>query len=103
MGTVGSTGSRSGSPPSGDVRIQILKVPDCPLVAELRGRVHDALTRCGLRAGVEEVEGLFLSPTLLVNEVDVTGWSAPSGAACRLDLPTEGQIVAALLAAAGRG
>jgi hypothetical protein len=47
---------------------------------------------------VEELAGDYDSPTLLVNGVDVTGHPrAPEGhMSCRLDLPSEEQILAAL-------
>jgi hypothetical protein len=83
--------------------IRILHVADCPLVEQLRGRLRSALARAGVTADLEEVEGPCASPTLLVGGVDVTGRSLSSvddeGPTCRLDLPTEDQIVAALLLA----
>jgi hypothetical protein len=47
---------------------------------------------------VEELVGDYTSPTLLVNGFDVTGHPRPPGGqtACRADLPTEEQILAAL-------
>ncbi|MDA8069181.1 hypothetical protein [Conexibacter sp. DBS9H8] len=48
---------------------------------------------------IEEVEGPYPSPTLLVGGIDVTGRTPAAGPSCRLDLPTEEQIVAALAAA----
>jgi hypothetical protein len=44
---------------------------------------------------VQELEGAFASPTLLVDGVDVTGRPAVSEPSCRLDLPTREQILAA--------
>jgi hypothetical protein len=45
---------------------------------------------------VEDLEGPYPSPTLLIDGTDVTGKSSRDGPACRLDLPTEEQILAAL-------
>jgi hypothetical protein len=78
------------------VRVQILQVPDCPLVGRVRETVRRALASSGVHAVIEEVTGAYASPTVLVDGADVTGRPAASGSACRLDLPTEQQIVAAL-------
>jgi hypothetical protein len=94
------------SPPGGTSRtaasrrVQILYLPDCPLVEPLRGLVRGALARCDLDAEIEEIEGPYASPTLLIDGVDVTGRPVSTGLACRLDLPTEEQICRALSAAA---
>lgn len=85
------------------VTVQILHVADCPLVEELRDLLRSAAARAGVSTVVEEVEGPCLSPTLLVGGVEVSDGAVarPSrdAPACRLDLPTEDQIVAALVRA----
>jgi hypothetical protein len=92
---------RDGAPP-GIARIQILRLPDCPLAGRLRSLVERCVARSGVSATLEEVQGPFPSPTLLINGADVTGRRAASGAgagaalSCRLDVPGEGQILAAL-------
>jgi hypothetical protein len=58
--------------------------------------VHAGLARADVAATVEEPEGAFPSPTVLVEGVDVTGRSVTDRSACRLDLPTEAGILAAL-------
>jgi hypothetical protein len=78
------------------VRVQILQVPDCPLVGRVREVVRRALAGANVPAVIEELTGEYASPTVLVDGVDVTGGSAASGSACRFDLPTEQQIVAAV-------
>lgn len=80
------------------VHIHILRVPDCPLIGQLRAVLDRCLARSGLRADIEEIEGLYPSPTILVDGVDVTGRTVRLAAACRLDLPNEQQIAAALTA-----
>lgn len=82
------------------VRVQLLHVPDCPLAGELRIALQHSLARSGLRVVSEELEGPCPSPTLLVNGVDVTGRAAGTEPSCRLDLPSENQILAALIRAA---
>jgi hypothetical protein len=79
-----------------DVSVQILHVPGCPLVGNLRSLLERCLSRSGLSVTVEEVEGGYPSPTLLINGADVTGGHVGTGPSCRLDLPAEEQILAAL-------
>lgn len=79
-----------------DTRITILQVPGCPLVAHVRDTVRRAVERCGVRAEVEERVGDYPSPTLLVEGRDVTGRQLTECSACRLDLPTEEQVLDAL-------
>lgn len=86
-----------GNTSTGSLRIQIVHHANCPLVAELRSHLDHAMARCDIRVEIEEVEGNYSSPTLLINGTDITGRSVQSGLACRLDLPSEGQIVKALL------
>ncbi len=49
-----------------------------------------------LEAPLREREGYFASPTILVNGVDVMGRTDIQGAMCRLDLPTDDRVRAAL-------
>jgi hypothetical protein len=77
-------------------RIEILHVHDCPLVGRMREMVQRVLAQGGVAAEVTELVGDYASPTLLVDGRDVTGRLAGECAACRLDLPTESQLLAAL-------
>jgi hypothetical protein len=85
-----------GGAPLGSARIQILRLPDCPLAGRLRSLVEWCVARSGVNATLEEVEGPYSSPTLLINGADVTGRRAGGAPSCRLDVPGEGQILAAL-------
>ncbi len=85
-----------------DIRVQLLHVAACPLVGKLRTVLQDSLARSGLPAVIEELEGPCPSPTLFVNGVDVTGRATSSEPSCRLDLPSEEQILAALIRAADK-
>jgi len=78
------------------VSIQIMHVPDCPLVGRVRELVRQALARTSVQAEVEEWVGDYPSPALLIDGRDVTGRPQGQGAACRLDLPTEQQVLVAL-------
>jgi hypothetical protein len=84
------------SHPGGNLHVQILHVPDCPLVGALRDRVDRCLSRSGLSAAIEEIEGPYPSPTLLINGTDVTGRPFTAAPSCRLDSPSETEILAAL-------
>ncbi|MGH9086682.1 MAG: alkylmercury lyase [Acidimicrobiales bacterium] len=79
-----------------EVHIQILRVPDCPIVGQLRALIDRVLARSGLCADIEEIDGPYPSPTLLIDGADVTGRRVHLSASCRLDLPSEQQIAAAL-------
>jgi hypothetical protein len=74
----------------------ILHVPDCPLVDRLRATVQSALKTVEIEANIEEMEGAFASPTLLVDGVEVSESSFHDGPSCRLELPTKGDVLAAL-------
>ncbi len=76
--------------------VQILHVADCALLGQARALVETALYRSGLSVVVEEIEGPYPSPSVLINGTDVSGREPTEGPACRLDLPTEEQILAAL-------
>ena len=81
-------------------RVQILHVEGCPLVDGLRETVQRGLAHVGCGAWIEELEGDYPSPTLLIDGIDiVTGRPADPHPACRLDVPTTEQVVAALRAA----
>ncbi|HTW06399.1 MAG TPA: MerR family DNA-binding protein [Acidimicrobiales bacterium] len=64
---------------------------DCPL-----------LERVGATAVVEEAEGPYPSPTVLIEGVEIAGYPLGPGPACRIDLPTRDEIAAAILAACTR-
>ena len=69
--------------------IEILQVPDCPLAA----RVVALVDTCQVSIGA------YPSPTLVVDGRDVTTGRPVTGASrCRLDLPTEEQVLHAFVA-----
>ena len=83
---------------NGELRISILHVPDCPQVPRLAAEVQAALRHLGTTAVVEEIEGPYRSPTLLVNGIEIDGYPTGSDPACRIDLPTRKEITAAIVA-----
>lgn len=78
--------------------VELWSVPDCPLVDQVRTSLYDCLAHTGLDVAVQERQGSYPSPTLVVDGIDVATGNAPaSGMCCRLDLPTHDQIHAALV------
>jgi hypothetical protein len=80
----------------GNMTIELLHVSGCPHVVAARALLLECLDVLNLNAIVEEKEGAYPSPTILVNGVDVMGAPASQAAACRLDVPTKVRLVAAL-------
>lgn len=79
------------------VRVQLLYVPDCPLVDRVRATLRACLAETRVPVQVEELEGPYPSPTVVIAGLDVvTGTTPRAEACCRLDLPTAGQIRTAL-------
>ncbi|HEX4213825.1 MAG TPA: alkylmercury lyase [Candidatus Dormibacteraeota bacterium] len=77
-------------------RIEILHLPDCPLVDRVRESLHRVLSTASVRSEITEHVGNYPSPTLLVDGRDVTGRPLGEFGVCRLDLPSDEQILAAL-------
>lgn len=83
---------------SNTVRIvQLRRVADCPHAEPVRELVRRTAAASGVTVELEELVGDYPSPTVLVDGQDVTGVPPAEGGFCRLDLPTELQIRAALL------
>lgn len=85
------------------IRVTLFYLPDCPLIDQVRSRHRDCLSRSHARVVVEQLEGLYPSPTLLIDGADVSGNPLLQQPSCRLDLPTEEQILAALARVSGGG
>lgn len=81
------------------MNIELLSVPDCPHVDRVRELLRTCLDSLGMQVEVVEQVGDFPSPTVRVDGVDIMGASLETGARCRLDLPTNEQILAVLNAA----
>jgi len=89
-------GRRGNRPVSGALYVQLLHVPDCPNVEGALRRLRDCLADLGLDAEVEDLEGDYPSPTILVNGRDMMGTAIHHGASCRIDVPTRERVVSAL-------
>jgi hypothetical protein len=79
----------------GGMKIELLHVSDCPHVDATRALLIQCLTELQLEVAVEDKEGAYPSPTILVNGVDVMGAPALMAAACRLDVPTKHRLLVA--------
>jgi hypothetical protein len=80
-------------------RVQLLHLPDCPLIDHLIDEVEECLTEARFDGPVEVIVGDYPSPTLLIDGIDVATGAALAGQPrCRLDLPSREQIHAALAA-----
>ncbi|MGH3375880.1 MAG: hypothetical protein ACRDP6_14175 [Actinoallomurus sp.] len=83
------------------VQLQVLHVPDCPLLPRMREMLRECLAHVSTVVVVDEVVGDYPSPTVVVDGLDVVTGQAPRAeTTCRLDLPTVGQILTALRNAA---
>ena len=81
------------------LKIQLLCVPHCPLVTKAKNTLTDALAKAPhIATTFEELVGDYSSPTILIEGYDVTGHPQQQmdRPACRLDLPTEAQVLSAL-------
>lgn len=80
------------------MRVELLLAPDCPHADAARVTVDRCLEQLGLDTQVIERLGDYPSPTLLVDGVDVMNDASgtPRALACRLDVPTESRVLAAL-------
>lgn len=76
--------------------VQLRRHVDCPHSDQVRELVFRTAAACEVVVDLDELVGDYPSPTVLVDGRDVTGHSPVGGAFCRLDLPTEGEIRAAL-------
>lgn len=79
------------------MRVELLSVPNCPHVDAARRLLRDCMTALHIQAEIEETEGLYPSPTVLVNGRDVMGTPESNAPACRLDIPTRDRIIAAFV------
>ena len=55
------------------IQVQLLHVPGCPHVDAARRLLSSCMQELGVAASIQEREGAFPSPSILVNGVDATG------------------------------
>lgn len=77
--------------------IEVVHVSECPSLEAVLALLRSCLDSSGYDAAVVVREGTLASPTVLVDGIDVvTGLPPTAATACRIDLPTESQILTAL-------
>lgn len=81
--------------------VELLYFEGCPHADPARQILNRCLSALGLDAQIREHVGNFASPTIRVNGEDVMGAPACGSHACRLDVPTEERVLAALQRAQG--
>ncbi len=83
------------------MKVELVYVPGFPNVNNARLLLQAWLHEMGLEVPIEEREGDYPSPTILLDGQDVMGSPASAAAACRLDVPTRERVLAALLGSSG--
>ncbi len=85
------------------MRVELLTAPGCRNAAAARNTVVTCLSTLALDVAIIDRVGRYPSPTILVDGVDVMRpeGGAPTGDACRLDLPTTERVLDALRARIG--
>ena len=87
----------AGGGPVPMIRVELLLVPGCPHVDAARRLLQSCLSEVGIQPRIEEREGAYPSPTILINGEDVMGRPPSMEASCRLDVPTRERLLAALV------
>ena len=77
-------------------RIELRYFTGCPHAGAARSLLRTCLNQLGLQLPIEEKEGDYPSPTIVIDGVDVTGAVLGAGRYCRVDRPTKAQVMAAL-------
>jgi glutaredoxin len=78
------------------IEVELRHLAGCPHTEAARELLHECLTELQLDVAVEDKQGEYPSPTILVNGEDVMGAPESQAAACRLDLPTRQRLLLAL-------
>jgi hypothetical protein len=89
------------------VRVELVYFTGCPNVPELRRLLDRCLQQCGLAPELVEVNTdepsapagyrQLGSPTVLIDGVDILDGAVGSAESCRLQLPSEAELTAAIL------
>lgn len=85
------------------MKVELFYLRGCPHAEPARELLQRCLLRSGVRVEIEEHEGDYASPSIVIDGVDVMGAPGVGGACCRLDLPDEERVLIALRADAGGG
>ncbi len=77
-------------------KVELLSVPNCPHVNLARDLLRSCMKDLDFSLEIDESQGDYPSPSILVNGVDVMGDPGYRAASCRLDVPTRSAILDAL-------
>jgi len=83
------------------VTVEVLYFTGCPHAAAAVALVRSCVARLGLAIDVVERDGAHPSPSVRIDGRDVMGEPPTAGPTCRLDVPSEDRILAALRAGMG--
>jgi hypothetical protein len=88
------------------MRVELVYFTGCPNVPSMRQLLRRCLEACGLDPEIVEVNTQdpttlasyrrFSSPTVLVEGVDVLAGTTSDAEACRLEMPSEAELIAAI-------
>jgi hypothetical protein len=80
------------------MRVELLSVPNCPNRDRVRDLLQSCMAEVGIPVDMEESQGDYPSPSILVNGADVMGDPGYRAAYYRLDVPTREAVLRALRA-----
>ena len=88
------------------MRVELVHFTGCPNVPAMRERLRRCLDRCGIDSPIVELNTddpatppacrAFASPAVLIDGVDVLAGTVSDAASCRLKLPDEAELIAAI-------
>lgn len=79
------------------MQVEFLHFNGCPHVVETKHLLVDCMEEIGLGdVQIDDREGDFPSPSIIIDGRDVMGAPTIFAACCRLDLPTRERVLAAL-------
>ena len=81
------------------MRVELHYFQGCPHADAARTLLERCIQQLGVRVPILELEGDYPSPSILVDGRDVMGEPPMTERCCRLDVPTERAVLAALRAA----
>lgn len=82
------------------MKIELLYVPGCANIDNARQLLRSSLLELGLVERIEEKEGSYPSPSILIDGRDVMGRPEAISASCRLGVLTRERLIGALRSAA---
>ena len=88
------------------MRVELVYFTGCPNVRPMRQLLRRCLERCGLDSAIVEANTddaatpadyrRFSSPTVLIDGIDILAGAVSDAHACRLKMPSEAELMAAI-------